>query len=1036
MKNSLKGLRARIMTSWKFEELYKQLNPAQREAVDTIDGPVMVIAGPGTGKTQVLTLRIANILRLTDTSPDSILALTFTNSGVHSMRERLVEIIGSRAYRVAIHTFHGFCNELIKRYPEHFPRIVGARPANQADQLKLMEGVINHSRLTFLKPWNDPYHYLTSALQAIDRLKKENISPRDFTIIIKKTLTEFEAIPDLRHEKGKYAGKIRGKYHSKRTQLYKNRELAVLYRRYETALVEAKLYDFSDMIMEVIRVVEDNEDFRLMLQEEYQYLLADEHQDANQSQNRLLELLASFHESPNLFIVGDDKQAIFQFQGASLDNFNYFHRLYPKAHLVTLIDNYRSSQAILDAARSVILASQLIPLDSRIKLLARSHREKTGKNKERIRIYQAPDSTGELTFLIKELQTRIKNGTPPRELTVLYRDNRDVSPIIEELERATLPYQVATNTDVLADLDVRKLIALLKTIHYFGDDQYLITILHFNFFGLDGLDLYHLHEHALGKRLNLYWLIRDLPSLQGLGLRQTKSIYGVYKKLERWHGLSRNQSLLDLFGAVINESGFMTALLKHPQAVEKLSRLHTFFDELKSLVAVQPKYSLAQFLDHLATLETHGAALGKQTTIGLDGINLSTVHRAKGLEWDYVYIVKAYDGHFGHRRRHGDFLLPTRGATIPLVIDDREEDERRLFYVTLTRARYGVTISYAEQGEGDRRQLPSQFIEEIDKNLLEYLPVMKESAVRHDFSPPPARGLGLRNREYLRQLFHRQGLSVTALNNYLICPLRYYFQNLLRLVRAKDRRLIYGTAMHGALFDFFEIYRTGKKPARRQGGPTKDFLLKSFRTRLEREPLSAADQQTVLERGTKALTGYYNQYKKTFVPPLVNELSIRGVLLDSKNSRFVPPLRLVGQIDKIELLEENGDKKMVRVVDYKTGRPRTRNEILGKTRGSDGNYWRQLVFYKLLLDRWDNGKYQVAEGELDFLEPAPMLGSGKPASGKYRREIFAVTSEDTVALAVTIRQVASEILSLDFLDRGCHKPDCQFCTLWAMSHSN
>ena len=1016
----------------KFVSLYHQLNTAQREAVETIDGPVMVIAGPGTGKTQVLTLRVANILRLTDTSPDSILALTFTNSGVHSMRERLVEIIGSRAYRVAIYTFHGFCNELIRRYPEHFPRIIGARPANQADQLKLMERVINKSRLVFLKPWNDPYHYLTSALQAIDRLKKENISPPDFAIIIKKALAEFETIADLRHEKGKYVGKIRGKYQAKRTQLFKNRELAIIYRRYETMLAEAKLYDFSDMIMEVIRVVEDDEDFRLMLQEEYQYLLADEHQDANQSQNRLLELLASFHESPNLFIVGDDKQAIFQFQGASLDNFNYFRRLYPKARLVTLTDNYRSTQAILDAARSVILTSAAIPEASRIKLMAQSRIEKVAENKEQIRFYQAPDSAGELSFLIKELQTRIKNGTSARELAVLYRDNRDVSPIIEEFERANLPYQVATNTDVLMDLDIRKLVALLQAVQHFGDDQYLLTILHFNFFGLDGLDLYRLHEHALGKRANLYWLIRDFPSLQSLGLKQAKLIYSVYQNLERWSGLSRNQSLLDLFGAVINESGFMTALLKHPQAVEKLSRLHTFFDELKSLVATQPKYSLEQFLDHLAILETHGAILGKQATIGLDGINLSTVHRAKGLEWDYVYIINVYDGHFGNRRRHGDFLLPTRGSTIPLIIDDREEDERRLFYVALTRARYGVTISYAEQGESDRRQLPSQFIEEIDKGLLENIPVVEEPVARHDFSPVPKHGLGLRNREYLRKLFRQQGLSVTALNNYLVCPLRYYFQNLLRLVRVKDRRLIYGTAMHGALFDFFEVYRT------KNYLPAKNLLIKSFQTRLDCEPLSTVDHEVVLERGARALAGYYNQYKKTFVPPLVNELSIRGVLLDSKFSRLNPSLRLVGQIDKIELLGDEEfseqEKKIVRVIDYKTGRPRTRNEILGKTRGSDGNYWRQLVFYKLLLDRWDNGKYQVAEGELDFLEPARLLGG--PAMNKnYKRESFAITSEDTVALAVTIRQVASEILSLDFLDRGCHKPDCQFCTLWAMSHT-
>ena len=995
------------MPSSKFDKLYRQLNPAQRAAVDTIDGPVMVVAGPGTGKTQVLTLRIANILRLTDTSPDSILAITFTNSGVHSMRERLVETIGSRAYQVAIHTFHGFCNELIKRYPEHFPRIVGARPANQADELKVMENVINQSHLNLLKPWNDPYHYLTAALAATDRLKKENLSPRDFKVIVARAISEFEATPDLYHDKGAHAGKIRGKYHSQRSQLFKNRELVIIYRRYEAALAAKKLYDFSDMVMEVIRVVEADEDFRLMLQEEYQYLLADEHQDANQSQNRLLELLASFHESPNLFIVGDDKQAIFQFQGASLDNFNYFRRLYPRARLITLTDNYRSTQEILDAARSVILSSQSITADSRIKLRSRSLTNQTGSNnRERVRVYVASDAVHELRFLVNDLELRIKGGTPRRELAVLYRDNRDAEAIIEALERANLPYRVAASTNVLTDIDIQKLIALLRAIHHFGDDRYLIPVLQLNLFGLNGLDLYRLNEYALGKRLNLYWLINDRKQLQRLGLKQATAINNLYQMLERWHQISHNQTITDLFGAVINESGFLKTLLKHPRAVEKLSRLHAFFDELKSLVAAEPRYSLAQFLDHLATLETHSAPLGKSTTIESDGIQISTVHRAKGLEWDYVYIMGAYDGHFGHRRRHNRFLLPTRGETLPLVINDKEEDERRLFYVALTRARRGVTISFAAKSESDRRQLPSQFIEEIDKTLVDYLPVTQNAAGHDDLLPRRESGLGLRHHEYLRRLFRQQGLSVTALNNYLRCPLRYYFQNLLRLVKVKDRRLIYGTAMHGAMFDFFEEYRQGKKP----GGT---LLTKSLKNRLEREALSVTDQLAVLKRGTKALAGYYDQHKKTFIPPLINELSVRGVLLDSKSSRLVPPIRLVGQIDKVELLD---DGNTVRVVDYKTGRP-------GKT----DDYWRQLVFYKLLLDRWTNGKYEVREGELDFLEPAK--------NGIYKREFFTITREDTKILATTVRQVAAEILSLDFLNRGCHKSDCQFCTLWAMSQS-
>ena len=309
-----------------FASRYARLNPAQKQAVDTIEGPVMVVAGPGTGKTQILTLRIANILRQTDTPPDTILALTFTNAGVTAIRARLVTLLGSRGYRIPVHTFHSFANELIRKYPEKFPRIVGATAALPIDQIQIMEQAIEAGELELLRPYGDPFHHLFPALQEIERLKREDISPAKLEEIIVAETKRFELIEDLRHEKGQYAGAIKGKYQALATQIDKARELTKLYRAYEQGLAERRLYDFGDMVLEVLRVLERDRDFRLTIQEEYQYVLADEHQDANQSQNRLLELLASFHDNPNLFIVGDEKQAIFQFQGASLDNFDYFKK--------------------------------------------------------------------------------------------------------------------------------------------------------------------------------------------------------------------------------------------------------------------------------------------------------------------------------------------------------------------------------------------------------------------------------------------------------------------------------------------------------------------------------------------------------------------------------------------------------------------------------------------------------------------------------------------------------------------------------------
>ena len=233
----------------KFIQFYQALNPNQRQAVDQIEGPVMVIAGPGTGKTQVLTLRIANILKQTDTPPDAILALTFTKSAAYNLRHRLVEIVGSAGYRVTIDTFHGFCNNIIKQYPEQFPRITGATNALIVDQVRLLKKVMDDSKLKLLRPINSPYYYLKPALRAIERIKKENITPAELARRLKD-------LPDSR-------------------TVARSLELIRLYRGYEIALASERYYDFNDMVLEVIRALHADHNFLLELQERFLYLFSD-----------------------------------------------------------------------------------------------------------------------------------------------------------------------------------------------------------------------------------------------------------------------------------------------------------------------------------------------------------------------------------------------------------------------------------------------------------------------------------------------------------------------------------------------------------------------------------------------------------------------------------------------------------------------------------------------------------------------------------------------------------------------------------------
>ncbi|MBX4190371.1 UvrD-helicase domain-containing protein, partial [Candidatus Parcubacteria bacterium] len=226
-----------------FQELYKKLNKAQKEAVDAIEGPVMVVAGPGTGKTQILTLRIANILQKTQVEPGNILALTFTESGVVSMRKRLAEIIGTPAYSVSIKTFHGFCNDVIKNYPEEFPHIIGSTSITEVEQITILEQALQKLALKDLKPFGDPFYYVRSILGAINDLKREGITPQQFKELVIKEAAQFETMDDRYHEKGAHKGKMKGELQKLEKNIRKNQELSEIYQHYQDHLAQSKQYD-------------------------------------------------------------------------------------------------------------------------------------------------------------------------------------------------------------------------------------------------------------------------------------------------------------------------------------------------------------------------------------------------------------------------------------------------------------------------------------------------------------------------------------------------------------------------------------------------------------------------------------------------------------------------------------------------------------------------------------------------------------------------------------------------------------------------
>jgi DNA helicase-2/ATP-dependent DNA helicase PcrA len=960
------------MSNENFLSEYKKLNNQQKQAVDAIDGPVMVIAGPGTGKTTVLGLRIVNILRKTDTPPDAILALTFTDSGVTAIREKLFSLLGSRAYTVRVHTFHSFANDLIKNYPDYYPRIIGGNPLDDLDSIRLVTELINRLPLKMLRPNNHPTYYVKPVIKAIKELKRENVSPKKFKEFVTRLST---------HSKNKQPKRGSGDYLAWR----RDRELSLIYQAYEKELLKRRLYDYEDMIMETIKMFEKQPDFLLSIRENCHFILADEHQDANMGQNRLLELLAGSTERPNLFIVGDEKQAIFRFQGASLENFSYFQKRYPLARIIALTISYRSHQTILDAAHSLIKKSEV---DSRTNhLLLQST---VNYPRKKLVLVETPNQTSERLFLAAEIKKILKRGVKPEAIAILVRENKDIEPLEKTLRTFSLPTQKHSNADALAHPRINAFINFLETILNPINER-LAVILFYDFLKISPHEAWQVINQA---RENKKLIISEMRRAGG-------ELAQLARKFADFLLLAKNQPPPDAFQKIAKESGFLARLLALPDNSELLNSFEAVEKAAEKFVEKNKRATLADFIEYLKEMWDHhlGIPTGGVT---LQGIQIMTAHRAKGLEFDFVFITQVNDGVWGGRQNRQLFFLP--GPSAPADIQN-QDDERRLFFVALTRARKEVFITRYRFSDDGRELLPSRFITEIREDVFKKKEITRQSPALLIKRKKTSVNT-LLQRKFIRSLFLQRGLAVTHLNNFLKCPWKYFFVNLLRLPQPKTSAAIYGSAIHAALKYYFNAYRQERWVSFK--ALNNFFLAQLNRTRLTEREVRHYSSMGILEL-KKFL-------KSECFPKIIwNEVKIKGVLFPIGGGKTIS---LNGSLDKIELLPDG----FVNVVDYKTGPIKSRNEILGKTKKASGDYFRQLVFYRLLLA--DHPRWRMRTGTIAFIRP--------DKQNRFRRETFEIKEIDLIALKEKIRQMAKAVLNLSFLGHTCGQTNCEWCNLARM----
>lgn len=982
-----------------FIAAYKQLNTEQRKAVDTIEGPVMVVAGPGTGKTQILTLRIANILKETQVKPEQILAITFTDAGVKAMRQRLKSLVGEVAYDVRITTFHAFADSLIRQYPESYEKIIGGRAASEIERIQLIETILTDTTFSAVRPSGDPGYYVQPLLRAIQNLKQENVTPERFKQAVQQQEEALKAV-DRYHEKGAHKGKERGEYKEAVKKLERNQELLVVYTRYEQLLREHGWYDFDDMILETVLALETDEDMLRDLQEQYQYVLADEHQDVNGAQNKLLELLVGFHSNPNIFVVGDEKQAIYRFQGASLENFLYFEELFPDATLISLTKNYRSGQSILDIAQTVIATD-----DESLKALRVPLTAAAVPKADILQVF-LPHTSIEQGWIVADIQKHLAAGVEASEIAIILRTNREVEQYTTALRKKGIAVAPSADSDILEHPLLRTVERLLAATANSSDGTVLTQLVHEPYWGIDSADLGKVLV-GVSKQQTLAALLEAESTLDELGISDQSALRKIMPLLGGVRKRATTTAPHRLLEILLVESGLTTHVLE-TDPEEGVRVLRRLYDEVEGMVERNEVRSLSDVLAQIRLHRQYNVPLlAPYISYGDSAVHVTTAHKAKGLEYEVVYIPNAVDSNWGGKRQRQLFDLPIlRYDTKQL--DVVEEDERRLFYVAMTRAKHTLVVSGAETSVTGKELIPSRFLDLLPAEQLtvpdtkKFITDFSPLDSLHGLEPAPAA------QQLLLEVLNARGLSPTALNNYLKSPWEYFFKNVLRVPQIKTTELQFGTAMHAVLDTLVHQHVSSSVDTWLTLAP------KLLSNALNKMALTDEEYTRLHERGLAALVVYLPQLKKT-LREARTEYQVEALL--PTGVADLPEIRLTGNLDRIDF--KNGS--VTQVVDYKTGKPKTRNVIEGNTKTSTGDYKRQLVFYALLLSLQKDTDKHCRRGVLSFVEP--------DKNGVIREEIFDITEEEIQALQTEIVAVVETIVRGEALTAACDETVCQYCHL-------
>ncbi len=1012
------------------------LNDAQNVAVEEIDGPLITIAGPGTGKTQLLSARVVSILNKTDLLPDNILCLTFTDAATVALRKRLIEFMGAQAHKVSIFTFHSFCQKVINENQNEIGNLA-LEPISELEIIENYNKIIDGFRSENpLKHYKVPYIYRSEIFELNRLLKQERLTKESIFKIIDQQIAELpfnEKVLYKRAYKGNKKGDINQVSYEKEIDKFNKLKAAtVACYDFRALLAEKGRYDFDDMIIWVIDFLNTNAYALLNYQEKYQYIMVDEYQDTNKAQNELMLLLASYWDCPNVMVVGDDDQSIYRFQGANIENMHDFETRFAK-HLkkVVLNKNYRSSQLILDAASRVI-NKNTCRLISNKNLLA----DKIDSSYNQTPCVVACDNPlYETAFIVNAIKEAQRDGIPLSEIAILYKNHSQVEHLKAYLTAINIPFNLRKRTNILSLPLIKNIIELLYYIKderlkpYSGDFR-LFNILHFDFWEIAPLDIAKMAFFI--KNAKTRWRdtvngINDHPELSKIISKSgTLHIQKVASDIEYWIGKTFNYTLPQLLEKVIGKGGILSYIMLDSKKLFLLQALQTFFDYLKEETRKKPNLTLEGFLQTIQLMQVNNLTLqAEEIIVKGDGVNLITAHSSKGLEFEMVVVMGCNKTIWEKTKDRLPFNM--REVMVPDSINSILEENRRLFYVACTRAKSRLLVTYNLADLNLKDEQESRFVTEfleskIPKFIMtdvsnEQIAEVQLAIFGTEYSDKDFEPIG---KEFLNKFTDNYVLSATHLDSYLECPIKFYYRNLLQIPSAITGPLSFGNSIHRALELFFKAMLN--HPEKKY--PSVEQLVSGFKFDLEKhaDSFNPQDFARTLEYGTeKILPRLY----KTFI----NEWEENKNREPEKNVMdiVVNDVPIKGKLDQLVFQ----DKTTVHVIDFKTGAFNSEKkklltapmlEINNEEASIEdlygGNYWRQIAFYHLLINNDKRHNYKTLSGEMFFVEP--------DIKGNYSREKIFINDDEIKFMENLIKDVYLKIKNHEF-SNGCGKKNCEWC---------